>query len=64
MSRMKSLPTGTGELHQFVDEAKDYKARGLLTSGHLTQLDAVARNLKSSFTNSGEYANPNTPLIF
>lgn len=62
MSRLNSLPTGTGELSQFIDEAKDYKARDLLTSGHLEQLDFVARFKKFQFTLDG--TDLVTPLIF
>ena len=59
VSRLNQLPTGVGDVNQFVNEAKDFKARGLLTSGHLVQCDQIARLKAFQFTQNGaDLANP------
>jgi hypothetical protein len=55
MSRLNQLPSGVVDVATFVTEGIDYKNQGKLTSGHLVQLDYVARLKKFQFENTGSY---------
>jgi hypothetical protein len=62
VSRLNQLPTGVADVNQFANEAKDYKARGLMPSGHLVQCDQIARLKAFQFSQNG--ADLSTPLVF
>jgi hypothetical protein len=61
ISRLNQLPTGAADVDDFVNEAKDWQARGFLTSGHVSQIDLTARWKKFQFTQDG--ADLSTPLL-
>lgn len=53
-SNLNQLPTGVVDVDSYVLEARSYIAVGVLTSGHLTLLEKVARLKKFQFTQSGQ----------